>query len=324
MKAIVVEKDQPARLASFDPAGLMPGEVTIRVSHSTVNYKDGLALTGKAPIVRRFPLIPGIDLAGVVESSTHADWQAGDAVLVTGWGMGESHHGGYAELARVPAAWPVRIPDGLDAATAMAVGTAGFTAMLCVLALERHGLGPAAGPVLVTGAAGGVGSVAISLLKKRGWHVIASTGRRSESPYLEALGAAEIIDRSELSAPGKPLGKERWAAAVDCVGSHTLANVLSQTRRGGAVAACGLAQGMDLPMSVAPFILRNVALLGVDSVMCPAELRVQAWARLAEDLERSHTASLMKTISLGEVIGTATDILAGSVRGRVVVDVATQ
>ncbi len=324
MKAIVVEKDQPARLASFDPAGLMPGEVTIRVSHSTVNYKDGLALTGKAPIVRRFPLIPGIDLAGVVESSTHADWQAGDAVLVTGWGMGESHHGGYAELARVPAAWPVRIPDGLDAATAMAVGTAGFTAMLCVLALERHGLGPAAGPVLVTGAAGGVGSVAISLLKKRGWHVIASTGRRSESPYLEALGAAEIIDRSELSAPGKPLGKERWAAAVDCVGSHTLANVLSQTRRGGAVAACGLAQGMDLPMSVAPFILRNVALLGVDSVMCPAELRVQAWARLAEDLERSHTASLMKTISLGEVIGTATDILAGSVRGRVVVDVATR
>jgi propionyl-CoA synthetase len=321
VKAIVVEKDQPARLTSFEPAGLMPGEVTIRVSHSTLNYKDGLALTGKAPIVRRFPMIPGIDLAGVVESSSSADWKAGDPVLVTGWGMGESHYGGFAQLARVPAAWLVRIPDGMDAATAMAVGTAGFTAMLCLIALEHHGVRPGDGPVLVTGAAGGVGSVAISLLAKSGWHVIASTGRQSESDYLQGLGAAEIIDRAELSSPGRPLGKERWAAAVDSVGSHTLANVVSQTMRRGAVAACGLAQGMDLPGSVAPFILRNVALLGVDSVMCPAPLRMQAWDRLARDLDRGSFASLTRTIALEEVIATASRLLAGEVRGRTVVEI---
>jgi acrylyl-CoA reductase (NADPH) len=321
VKAIIVEKDQPARLTSFDPAGLMPGEVTIRVTHSTLNYKDALALTGKAPILRRFPMIPGIDLAGVVEKSSTEDWKAGDAVLVTGWGMGESHYGGFAPLARVPTAWPVRIPDGLTAATAMAVGTAGFTAMLCLLALERHGARPGDGPVLVTGAAGGVGSVAISLLAKNGWHVIASTGRPSEAPYLKGLGAAEIIDRAELSLPGKPLAKERWAAAVDSVGSYTLANVLSQTKRGGAVAACGLAQGMDLPGSVAPFILRNVALLGVDSVMCPTPLRLQAWERLSRDLDRDHFASLTQTISLDEAIATAGKILAGEVRGRTVIEI---
>jgi acrylyl-CoA reductase (NADPH) len=319
VKAIVVEKNQPARLTAFDAEALMPGEVTIRVSHSTVNYKDGLALTGKAPVLRRFPMIPGIDLAGVIESSTDPQWKAGERVLVTGWGMGESHYGGFAELARVPAAWPIRIPDGMNAIDAMTIGTAGFTAMLCVLALERHGLRPSDGPILVTGAAGGVGSVAISLLAKAGWEVIASTGRASETDYLKGLGASDIIDRAELSSPGKPLGKERWAAAVDSVGSHTLANVLSQIRRGGAVAACGLAQGMDLPASVAPFILRSVALLGVDSVVSPIPLRLMAWERLARDLDRTHLSSLTQTISLEEVIPSADRILAGAVRGRTVV-----
>ncbi len=322
VKAIVVEKDQPARIAEFDPVGLMPGEVTIRVSHSTLNYKDGLALTGKAPILRRFPMIPGIDLAGVVEESTSAAWRPGDRVLVTGWGMGEGHFGGFAELARVPAAWPVRIPDGMDAAQAMAIGTAGFTAMLCVLLLERHGLTPEAGPVVVTGAVGGVGSVAVTLLAQRGWRVIASTGRASEADYLRGLGASEVIDRAELSAPGKPLGKERWAAGIDSVGSHTLANVLAQTRRDGAVAACGLAQGMDLPGSVAPFILRGVSLLGADSVMCPVPLRTEAWTRLAKDLDRGRLAGMTQCIGLDEVIGMAPRILAGEVRGRVVVRVA--
>ncbi len=322
VKAIVVEKDQHARLASFDPDGLMPGEVTIRVSHSTLNYKDALALTGKAPILRRFPMIPGIDLAGIVESSASPLWTPGTPVLVTGWGMGESHYGGFAQLARVPAAWPIRIPESLSAATAMAIGTAGFTAMLCVLALERHGLSASDGPVLVTGAAGGVGSVAILLLAKRGWHVIASTGRQSESEYLKGLGAAEVINRAELSAPGKPLGKERWAAAVDSVGSHTLANVLSQIKRGGAAAACGLAQGMDLPGSVAPFILRNVALLGVDSVMCPPGLRAQAWEQLAHDMDHRELTSLTHTIALKEVILTASRLLAGEVRGRTIIDMS--
>ena len=319
VKAIVVEKDQPARLTSFDPAGLMPGEVTIRVSHSTLNYKDALALTGEAPILRRFPMIPGIDLAGVVETSSSVQWAAGESVLATGWGMGENHYGGFAQMARVPAAWLVRIPVGMDAAAVMAAGTAGFTAMLCLLALERHGAKPGDGPVLVTGAAGGVGSIAISLLAKSGWQVIASTGRPNETEYLRGLGAAEIIDRAELSSPGKPLGKERWAAAVDSVGSHTLANVLAQIKRGGAVAACGLAQGMDLPASVAPFILRNVALLGVDSVMCPPPLRIQAWERLARDLDQQHLASLTQTIGLEDVIATASRLLAGEIRGRTVI-----
>jgi propionyl-CoA synthetase len=322
VKAIVVEKSRPARVAVFDPEGLMPGDVTIRVSHSTVNYKDALALVGKIQIVRRFPMIPGIDLAGVVESSQSNLWKSGERVLVTGWGMGESHFGGFAELARVPAAWPVRIPEALTAAQAMAIGTAGFTAMLCILALERHGVTPADGPVLVTGAAGGVGSVTVSLLATLGWQVIASTGRTNESGYLRQLGAAHIMDRAELSSAGKPLGKERWAAAVDCVGSHTLANVLSQIKRGGAVAACGLAQGMDLPASLAPFILRNVALLGVDSVMCSAPLRAQAWSRIAVTLERARLTLLTQVISLDEVIPTATKILAGEIRGRIVVSMS--
>ncbi|MDP9089703.1 MAG: oxidoreductase [Pseudomonadota bacterium] len=319
---MVVEKDQPARLASFDPEGLMPGEVTIRVSHWTLNYKDALALTGKAPILRRFPMIPGIDLAGTVESSTVSAWQRGDPVLVTGWGMGESHYGGFAELARVPEAWPVRLPEGLSASQCMAVGTAGFTAMLCILALEKHGATPKDGSVLVTGAAGGVGSVAVTLLATLGWHVIASTGRASESEYLKRLGASEIVDRAELSLPGKPLGKEKWAAAVDCVGSHTLTNVLAQTKRGGTVTACGLAQGMDLPASVAPFILRNVSLLGIDSVMCPIPLRSQAWSRLAQDLNRDHLREMTQTVSLDRLIDTAPKVLAGQVRGRVVISMS--
>jgi acrylyl-CoA reductase (NADPH) len=321
MKAIVVEKNQPAQLTRFDPEALMPGEVTIRVTHSTLNYKDGLALTGKAPIVRRFPMIPGIDLAGVVTSSTDERWKAGDPVVVTGWGLGETHYGGYAEIARVPAPWPVRIPQGMSAAQAMAIGTAGFTAMLCILALEHHGITPADGPVLVTGAAGGVGSMAIALLASHGWHVVASTGRLNESDYLRELGAKEIIDRAELSSPGKPLGKERWAAAVDSVGSHTLANVLAQLKYGGAAAACGLAQGMDLPASVAPFILRNVALLGINSVTPPVALRMQAWERIAEKLDRAHLEEMLHTISLDDVISFAPKILAGDVRGRLVVEI---
>lgn len=322
MRAIVIERDQPARLGEFDPADLMDGEVGIQVSHSTLNYKDGLALTGRSPVVRRFPMIPGIDLAGTVTGSASPDWRPGDQVVVTGWGMGETHFGGYAEHARVPAGWPVRLPDGMDAATAMAIGTAGLTAMLCVRLLERHGARPDDGAVLVTGAAGGVGSVAVALLARLGWHVIASTGRAAEGDYLRGLGAAEIIDRAELSAPGKPLGRERWAAAVDCVGSHTLANVLAQTRRGGAVAACGLAQGMDLPASVAPFILRDVALLGADSVMCPRAVRQEAWARLAHDLDAARLAAMTRHVGLDAVIGLAPRILAGEVRGRVVVDMA--
>ncbi len=321
MKAIIIEKDQPARLGEFDPSLLMDGEVSIRVSHSTLNYKDGLALTGRSPVVRRFPMIPGIDLAGTVTASSSADWRPGDQVVTTGWGMGETHFGGYAEQARVPAGWPVRLPGGMDAAMAMAVGTAGFTAMLCVMLLERHGARSDDGAVLVTGAAGGVGSVAVALLARLGWHVIASTGRAAEGDYLRGLGAAEVIDRAELSAPGKPLGRERWAAAVDCVGSHTLANVLAQTKRGGAVAACGLAQGMDLPASVAPFILRGVALLGADSVMCPPAMRQEAWTRLAHDLDATKLATMTRHVGLDAVIGLAPRILAGEVRGRVVVDV---
>ena len=323
-KAIRIDKDAAgyrAALTQFDEADLMDGDVTVRVTHSTVNYKDGLAVTGKAPVVRRFPMIPGIDFAGVVEASSHAGWKPGDAVVLTGWGVGETHLGGYAARARVKGDWLVPLPAGLSAAQAMAIGTAGLTAMLCVLALERHGLTPAAGPAVVTGAAGGVGSVAVALLSKLGWQVAAVTGRAAEADYLKSLGAAEIIDRSELSAPGKPLGKERWAAGVDSVGSTTLANLLAQTRTGGAIAACGLAGGMDLPASVAPFILRGVALLGVDSVMCPAARRREAWSRLSRDLDPAKLAAMTTTIPLEGVIDTAAAILAGKVRGRVVVEV---
>jgi acrylyl-CoA reductase (NADPH) len=326
-KAIRVDKDEAgyrARLTDFAESDLMEGDVTVAVSHSAVNFKDGLALTGKSPVVRRFPMIPGIDFAGVVESSSHAGWKPGDAVVLNGWGVGETHLGGYAQKARVNGDWLVPLPAGLTAAQAMAVGTAGYTAMLCVMALERHGASPSQGPVLVTGAAGGVGSVAIALLAKLGWTVMASTGRAEEADYLKGLGAAEIVDRNELSAPGRPLGKERWAAAVDSVGSHTLANVLAQTKYGGAVAACGLAQGMDLPSSVAPFILRGVSLLGVDSVMAPQARRREAWTRIARDLDLGKLAAMTRTIKLADVLTTGPEILGGKVRGRLVVEIGSR
>jgi acrylyl-CoA reductase (NADPH) len=316
------EKGTTAALTQFDEAELMDGDVTIRVEWSTLNYKDGLALTGKAPVVRRFPMIAGIDFAGTVEQSSHPAWKAGDKVVCNGWGMGETHLGSYAEKARVKGDWLVRLPDGMSARDAMAIGTAGYTAMLSVLALEKHGLRPADGPVVVTGAAGGVGSVAIAVLSKLGYQVIASTGRASEADYLRGLGASEIIDRNELSGPAKPLAKERWAGGVDSVGSTTLANLLSMTKYRGAIAACGLAAGMDLPSSVAPFILRGVCLLGIDSVMCPLELRKQAWTRLASDLDRAKLAEITHEINLDEVIAAGPRILGGQVRGRIVVKIS--
>jgi acrylyl-CoA reductase (NADPH) len=315
------DKGTTAFLTQFDEAELMDGDVTVAVEWSTVNYKDGLAVTGKAPVVRRFPMIAGIDFAGTVIASSHPDWKAGDKVVSTGWGLGETHLGAYAEKARVKGDWLVRLPEGMSARDAMAIGTAGFTAMLSVLALERHGVTPKHGPVVVTGAAGGVGSVAIALLAKLGFHVIASTGRASESQYLRDLGAAEIIDRNELSGPAKMLGKERWAGGVDSVGSTTLANLLSMTKYGGAIAACGLAAGMDLPSSVAPFILRGVCLLGIDSVMCPIERRRVAWSRLASDLDKSKLSEITHEISLDDVIATGPKILGGQVRGRLVVKI---
>ncbi len=315
------DKGTTAALTQFDEAELMDGDVTVAVEWSTLNYKDGLALTGKAPVVRRFPMIAGIDFAGTVAQSSHPNWKAGDKVICTGWGMGETHLGAYAEKARVKGDWLVRLPDGLSAREAMAIGTAGFTAMLSVLALERHGLSPKAGPVVVTGAAGGVGSVATAVLSKLGYHVIASTGRPAEAPYLKALGAAEVIERNELSGAPKPLGKERWAGGVDSVGSTTLANLLSMTKYGGAIAACGLAGGMDLPSSVAPFILRAVCLLGIDSVMCPLETRKAAWERLTRDLDQTKLSEITQEISLDQVLATGAKILAGQVRGRIVVKI---
>jgi len=323
-KAIVIDKTeagQTVRLTDFDDKDLMAGDVTIGVEYSTVNYKDGLAVTGKAPVVRRFPMIAGIDLAGTVETSTHPDWKPGDKVIVNGWGLGETHLGAYAQKARVKGEWPVRLPAGMSARDAMAIGTAGYTAMLAVLALERAGIVPARGPIVVTGAAGGVGSVAIALLAKLGYAVTASTGRPNEAEYLKGLGAAEVIDRAELTGPVRPLAKERWAGGIDAVGSTTLANILSMTKYGGAVAACGLAGGMDLPASVAPFILRGVSLLGIDSVMCPLPLRQQAWRRLATDLDRSKIAAMTSEIGLDGVIEAGRRIVAGQVRGRIVVKI---
>ena len=315
------EKGTTAALTQFDEADLMEGDVTVRVEWSTLNYKDGLAVTGKAPVVRRFPMIAGIDFAGTVEQSTHPQWKPGDKVICDGWGMGETHLGAYAEKARVKGDWLVRLPDGMSARDAMSIGTAGYTAMLAVLALEKHGLTPKHGPIVVTGAAGGVGSVATAVLSRLGYHVIASTGRMSEAPYLTALGAAEVIDRNELSGPAKPLARERWAGGIDSVGSTTLANLLSMTKYGGAVAACGLAAGMDLPASVAPFILRGVCLLGIDSVMCPIEQRKIAWSRLASDLDPGKLAEITQEISLDGVIDAGARILAGQVRGRIVVKI---
>jgi acrylyl-CoA reductase (NADPH) len=324
-KAIVVEKSddgQTVRMTDFDENNLMDGDVTFRVEWSTLNYKDGLALTGKSPVVRRFPMIAGIDGAGTVESSSHADWKTGDKVILNGWGCGETHLGMYAERARVNGDWLVPLPPGLSPRDAMAIGTAGYTAMLAVMALERHGLKPAHGPVVVTGAAGGVGSVATAVLAGLGYHVIASTGRVSESDYLKNLGAAEIMPRADLAGTPRPLAKERWAAGIDCVGSAPLANILSMTKYGGAIAACGLAAGMDLPGSVAPFILRGVSLLGIDSVMCPQPLRREAWKRLAADLDRSKIAAMTSEIGMPDLVDTAPRILSGSVRGRIAVRIS--
>lgn len=323
-KAVVIEKSeagQTVALKDFDEANLMDGDVTVRPEWSTINYKDGLSISGMAPVVRRFPMIAGIDFAGTVEASAHPDWKPGDKVVLNGWGLGETHLGAFAQKARVKGDWLVGLPATISAREAMAIGTAGYTAMLSVMALERAGLKPDRGPVVVTGAAGGVGSVAIAILAKLGFTVIASTGRAQEAEYLKSLGASEIVARAELSGPAKPLAKERWAGGIDSVGSTTLANVLSMTRYGGAVAACGLAGGMDLPTSVAPFILRGVSLLGIDSVMCPLPLRREAWKRLETDLDRTKLAAMTTEIGLADVIGTAPTILSGGVRGRIVVKI---
>jgi acrylyl-CoA reductase (NADPH) len=323
-KAIVIERTeggQAVALKDFDEKDLMDGDVTVRVEYSTINYKDGLAITGQAPVVRRFPMIAGVDFAGTVTQSSHPAWKAGDAVICNGWGMGETHLGAYAQFARVRGDWLVALPAGISAREAMAIGTAGYTAMLSVMALEQAGVTPDKGPVVVTGAAGGVGSVAVALLAKLGYAVTASTGRMQEADYLKGLGASEVIDRGELSGPAKPLAKERFAGGIDSVGSTTLANVLSMTRYGGSVAACGLAGGMNLPTSVAPFILRGVSLLGIDSVMCPLQKRKAAWNRLAADLDRQKLAAMTSEISLDAVIATAPKILGGGIRGRIVVNI---
>lgn len=326
-KAIWITKDtdakrqNPAEIREIGLDDLMEGDVTVRVEQTTINYKDGLAITGKSPVLRRFPMIPGIDFTGTVTASDSADFATGDKVLLNGFGVGETHMGGFAGMARVRSDWLIQRPAELTGHEAMAIGTAGYTAMLCMIALERHGVVPDRGPVLVTGAAGGVGSVAVSLLARLGYDVVASTGRREEEAYLKELGASEVIDRSELQGPGRPIAKERWAGAIDTVGSETLANVLSMIRYGGAVAACGLAGGMDLPASVAPFILRGVSLLGIDSVMAPKPLRIEAYQRLVRDLDRDRLTRLSSTIGFDDIIGNAEEILAGRVRGRLLVEI---
>jgi len=324
-RAIQINKTddkQTAALVELSDADLMDGDVTIDISHSTLNYKDGLALTAKAPIIRKFPLTPGIDFAGTVSKSENPDYQPGDAVILNGWGVGEGHSGGFAERARVKGEWLVKMPAGMTAAHAMAIGTAGYTSMLSVMALEDAGITPDSGEILVTGAAGGVGSVAIAILSKLGYSITASTGRVSEGEFLKRLGASTIVDREEFNTAPKPLARTRWAGCVDAVGSTTLANVLSQMNYGGTVAACGLAQGMDLPASVAPFILRGVRLQGIDSVMCPRPRREQAWARLAQDLDMAKLDALTTHIKLDDVIAAGADIMSGKVRGRIVVDIA--
>lgn len=321
---ILITKDERgynATLQTLDETALPAGEVTVRVSHSTLNYKDALALTGQSPIVRSFPMVPGIDLAGTVEASESAQFEVGDRVLLNGWGVGESHWGGLAQKARLKADWLIPLPDAFTASEAMAIGTAGYTAMLSVLALERHGVKPGDGEVLVTGANGGVGSFAIAVLARLGYEVVASTGRVEEADYLKRLGATRVIDRASLSEPGRPLAKEQWAAAIDSVGSHTLANVCAGIRYRGIVAACGLAQGMEFPGSVAPFILRGVTLAGIDSVTRPRADRIEAWSRLAADLDRALLPLISREIGLSDVVEIAPKLLAGQVRGRVVVDV---
>jgi len=328
-KALLINKTDDTgytcTLTDVDEARLPAGDVTVRIDWSTINYKDGLAITGKSPVVRSFPMVPGIDFAGTVTESGHPRWKAGDRVILNGFGVGETHWGGLSQVARVKGDWLVPLPDGMSPREAMAIGTAGYTAMLCVMALQKHwaeaGVAPGSGEVLVTGAGGGVGSVAIALLAAQGHTVVASTGRMAEADYLRGLGAADVIDRASLSAAGKPLQKERWIGVVDSAGSHTLANACASTRYGGAVAACGLAQGMDLPASVAPFILRGVTLYGIDSVMAPLARREAAWARLAKDLDRSKLAALTTETDLAGALEAAPRILAGQVRGRLVVNV---
>ncbi|HEX9175149.1 MAG TPA: MDR family oxidoreductase [Mycobacterium sp.] len=322
--AILIEKDdngQTVARTDLDEAQLPDGDVSIDVEYSTLNFKDGLAITGKSPVVRKFPMVPGIDLAGVVTDSSHADWKTGDAVVLNGWGVGETHWGGLAQRARLNGDWLVPLPAEFTTRQAMAIGTAGYTASLCVDALLDHGVSADQGEVLVTGATGGVGSVAIALLAKAGFEVAAATGKSSEAEYLEKLGAATVLDRAELAEKGKALQKERWAGVVDTAGSYTLANACAQTHYGGAVAACGLAQGMDFPASVAPFILRGVSLLGVDSVMAPKARRLAAWKRLSRDLDAGALESIAREIALEEAIAAAGELMDGKVRGRIVVDV---
>lgn len=323
-QGIVIDKDdtgQHARLQTLDDAQLPEGNVTIRVGYSTLNYKDGLAITGKSPVVRKFPMVPGIDLVGEVEHSTHPEYRAGDRVVLNGWGVGETHWGGLAQKARVDGDWLVPLPAAFSPQQAMAIGTAGYTAMLCVMALERHGVRPGDGDIVVTGAAGGVGSVATAILARLGYRVVAVTGRPADADYLRQLGAAEILDRSQFSEPGKPLGKERWAGAVDVAGSHVLANVCATTRYRGVVTACGLAAGMDFPATVAPFILRGVTLVGIDSVMCPRTERLEAWRRLATDLDVAKLGAIGHQVGLGDAVPLAGELIGGKVRGRIVVDV---
>jgi acrylyl-CoA reductase (NADPH) len=323
-KGILINKDDTgyrAELCDIDEAQLTDNGVSINVEYSTLNYKDALAITGKSPIIRKFPLIPGIDLAGTVEQSNHPDYQAGDAVVLNGWGVGESHNGGLAQKANLKAEWLVPLPANFTTKQAMAIGTAGYTAMLCVMALEKHGVTPDSGEILVTGATGGVGSVAVSVLAKLGYQVIAMTGRSDEAEYVKALGATEIMPRSEYSEAGRPLAKERWAGVVDVVGSHVLANAIAATRYNGVVTACGLAGGMDLPATVAPFILRGVTLAGVESVMCPLKTRLEAWRRLGEDLDISKLDAIAHDIKLSDTIDAAEQLLDGRIRGRVIVDV---
>ena len=324
MKAILIDKQDDnykAELSEVSEDQLPEGDVLVQVDYSTLNYKDSLAITGSSPVVRQFPMVPGIDFAGTVLEGGSSDYAVGDKVILNGWGVGEVHWGGMAEKARVKSDWLVPMPDQFTSRQAMGIGTAGYTAMLCVLGLEKHGVTPDQGEILVTGAAGGVGSVAISLLAKLGYRVVASTGRASEEGYLKGLGASDIIDRNELSEKGRPLGKERWAGAVDAVGSHTLANICATTKYGGTVTACGLAQGFDLPATVMPFILRGVTLAGIDSVYCPKDRRLEAWNRLAQDLNLDHIEEMITEIPLSEAIGTAEQQMAGQTRGRVVVDV---
>jgi len=323
-KGILIEKDEAGHRAAvqdIDDARLPAGDVTVRVSHSTLNYKDALAVTGKGPVVRKFPMVPGIDLVGTVESSTHPGHAPGDAVLLNGWGVGEAHWGGLAQKARLNGDWLIPLPSAITPQQAMAIGTAGYTAMLCVLALERHGVQPADGEILVTGAAGGVGSVAIAILSKLGYTVAAATGRPQDAGYLRELGAAQVLDRALFTSPGKPLGKERWAGAVDVVGSHVLANVCAATQYRGMVTACGLAGGMDLPATVAPFILRGVTLAGIDSVMGPRADRLRAWERLGTDLAMDKLGAIGHEVGLAEALPLARRLLNGEVRGRIVVDV---